>query len=282
MSESFHGPTHKMLTGALRRRRCRGTRTLSESAAASGEKRRGDETPAKLQARAQLLGSVCELLASPRRRDAAGGVLEIRNSRSYRNACSFVGVAKTTRRRCSASHPAVESVPVGWDMRSWLLGNAFPLARKCVPTGWDMRSYWLRNAFLLAGKCVPTGWDMRSRWLGNAFLLAGKCVHSRARSRSLRTNASARAHKHTRTHTHTGAGGRRGGLLPHFALGRLSSAGVAPRARALRVCVCVRASVYCRNVEVLLSKKIRSRRSSLRLEQDAITRSVRACARVEH
>ena len=138
------------------------------------------------------------------------------------------------------------------------------------------------KAFLLAGICVPGYWEMRSRWLGNAFLLAGICVHSRARSRSLRTNASARAHKHTRTHTHTGAGGRRGGLLPHFALGRLSSAGVAPRARALRVCVCVRASVYCRNVEVLLSKKIRSRRSSLRLEQDAITRSVRACARVEH
>ena len=130
------------------------------------KRRRGDETPTKLPARAQLLGSVCELFASPRRRDAAGGVLEIRNSRSYRNACSFVGVAKTTRRRCSASHPAVESVPVGWDMRSWLLGNAFPLARKCVPTGWDMRS------------------------LASALAIA---PHERER---------ARAQTHTHTHTH--------------------------------------------------------------------------------
>ena len=207
------------------------------------KRRRGDETPTKLPARAQLLGSVCELFASPRRRDAAGGVLEIRNSRSYRNACSFVGVAKTTRRRCSASHPAVESVPVGWDMRSWLLGNAFPLARKCVPTGWDMRSYWLRNAFLLAGKCVPTGWDMRSRWLGNAFLLAGKCVHSRARSRSLRTNARARARAHTHTHTHTHTR-RQEDVEADYC--RISPWGVflprvSLRARVRCVCACVRA-----------------------------------------
>ena len=167
------------------------------------KRRRGDETPTKLPARAQLLGSVCELFASPRRRDAAGGVLEIRNSRSYRNACSFVGVAKTTRRRCSASHPAVESVPVGWDMRSWLLGNAFPLARKCVPTGWDMRS------------------------LASALAIA---PHERERAR-----AQTHTHTHTRVQEDVEADYCRispwGVFLPRVSL----------RARVRCVCACVRA-----------------------------------------